>query len=65
MSWALFIDTDGKAKVDFYCFARKGRIISEHAERDGEDGANAALAAYRLREQREALRVAGQQELPL
>lgn len=63
MTWAVFIDTDGKPKVDHYAFARLGRLISEHANRKGDDGADAALAAYLKRQEREAAEAAGQKEL--
>ena len=59
VTWALYIDTDGKEKVDLYAFARLGRVISEHRFKiDADD----ALKVYREVKEREALRAAGQKE---
>lgn len=60
MSWALFLNADGKPEVDFYAFARGKGIISEHATRPE---ANEAKAIYLARQEREALAAAGQKEL--
>jgi hypothetical protein len=60
VSWALYIDTDGKEKVDILPFARFGRVISEHKFKIDADE---ALKAYREVKEREALRAAGQKEL--
>lgn len=59
MTWALFIDTDGKPKVDFFAFARGRGIISEHEKRPD---AEAALRLYRATAEEEAKRALGQKE---
>lgn len=60
MSWALFIDSDGKPKVDFFAFARGRGIISEHEKRPD---AEAALRLYKETAAEEARRALGQKEL--
>lgn len=60
MPWALYLDTDGKAKVDFYAFVLGRPLIAEHADKRDAD---AALLVYRARQEREALEAAGQQDL--
>ncbi|MDP2317528.1 MAG: hypothetical protein Q8P41_31880 [Pseudomonadota bacterium] len=60
MSWALFLDHDGRAKVDFYAFVLGRPLISEHLDkRDAET----ALLVYRERARREASEALGQKEL--
>lgn len=59
MTWALFIDLDGKPKVDIFAFARLGKVISEHKHKREADE---ALSVYRQVAEQEALRDAGQKE---
>lgn len=60
MSWAFFLDSEGKPKVDLYCYARGKNVISEHVQKiDAVD----ALKAYETKALREAAEAAGQKEL--
>ena len=62
MTWAAFVDTDGKPKVDFYAFCRGKGLISEHEKRAD---AEKALKEYLEKAKAEAARGDGQRELPL
>jgi hypothetical protein len=63
MSWVAYLDPAGRPTYDLKPFVPPtARVISEHAEiRDARDAAE----AYRERAAAEAMRAAGQKELPL
>ena len=61
MSWAFFLDSHGRPQTDLYAFARLGRVVSEHPTKPEAD---AARDAYVKRQATEALRAAGQREIP-
>ena len=60
MSWALFLDATGRPAVDWYAFARLGRIVSEHPTKPEADE---ALRLYRERAEREEAARRGQGSL--
>ena len=61
MSWAFFLDSLGRPQTDLYCYARLGRLISEHPTKPEAD---AAKTEYLKQQDLEAAREAGQRELP-